>query len=52
MIKEEEKLVLNTLLAKYRAKAYNELQYLLNEQDTSEVMGQSGTKYKLKIQAV
>ena len=52
MNKEEAKMVLNTLLAKYRAKTYSDLQYLMNEQDTSEVMGESGTKYQLEIQAV
>jgi len=44
--------VLNTSLNKYRAKSYNELQYLLNEQDTLEVKTESGTKYQLEIQAV
>ena len=52
MNKEEAKIVLNALLAKYRAKTYNDLQYLLNEQDTSEVMAESGAKYQLEIQAV
>ncbi len=44
--------MLNTSLNKYRAKSYNELQYLLNEQDTLEVKTESGTKYQLEIQAV
>lgn len=52
MNKEEAKTVLNTLLARYRAKSYNDLHYLLNEQDTSEVVAESGTKYQLEIQAV
>ena len=54
MDKEEAKIVLNTFLAKYRAKTYNDLQYLLNEQDTSEVEveAESGAKYQLEIQAV
>ncbi len=52
MNKEEAKTVLNTLLAKYRAKTYNDLQYLLNEQDSSEVEVESGAKYQLEIQAV
>lgn len=52
MDKEEAKIVLNTLLAKYRAKTYNDLQYLLNEQDTSEVEAESGAMYQLEIQAV
>ena len=52
MNKDEAKKVLNTLLARYKAKTYSELQYLLNEQDTSEVIAESGTKYQLEIQAV
>ena len=52
MNKEEAKILLNTLLAKYRAKTYNDLQYLLNEQDTSEVEAESGAKYQLEIEAV
>lgn len=52
MNKEEAISVLNTLLSKYRDKSYNELQYLLNEQDTLEVKTESGTKYQLEIQAV
>lgn len=52
MDKEEAKIVLNTLLAKYRAKTYNDLQYLLNEQDISGVEAESGAMYQLEIQAV
>ena len=52
MNKEEATIVLNASLSKYRAKTYNELQYLLNEQDTSEVKAESGAKYQLEIQAV
>ena len=52
MNKEEAIGVLNTSLSKYRAKSYNELQYLLNEQDTLEVKAESGAKYQLEIQAV
>ncbi len=39
-------------LANTGHKSYNELQYLLNEQDTPEVKTESGAKYQLEIQAV
>ena len=52
MNKYEAKEILNTRLARYKTKTYRGLQYLLNEQNTSEVITASGTKYQLKIQAV
>jgi len=52
MNKEEAKVVLSKLLADYKAKSYNDLRYLLNKQDTSEVTANSGAKYQIEIQAV
>ncbi len=52
MNKEEAKSVLGKALGAYRTKTYNELGYLLETQDTSEVTAESGTNYQLEIQAV
>lgn len=52
MNKEEAKSVLAKTLGAYRTKTHNELQYLLETQDTSEVTAESGTNYQLEIQAV
>jgi hypothetical protein len=52
MNKEEAELVLAKLLSEYSEKCYNELQYLLSTQDTSEVSTKSGNKYQLEFQAV
>ena len=52
MNKEEAKSVLAKLFAEYAARHYNELRYLLDTQDTSEVSTKSGKKYQLEFQAV
>lgn len=52
MNKEEAKSVLAKLLGEYRAKTYNELLYLLETQDTSELKAESGRNYQLEFQAV
>ncbi len=52
MNKEEAKSVLAKFLGEYRSKTYNELLYLLETQDTSEVTAESGTNYQLEFQAV
>ena len=52
MNKDEAKSVLAKSLVEYAAKSYNELQYLLDTQDTSEVSAESCKKYQLEFQAV
>ena len=52
MNKEEAKSVLAKFLGEYRAKTYDELLYLLETPDTSEVTAESGTNYQLEFQAV
>ena len=52
MNQEEAKSVVAKLFAEYAARHYNELQYLLDTQDTSEVSTKSGKKYQLEFQAL
>jgi hypothetical protein len=48
----EAESLLQTELAKYRAKKYRELVGLVGTPQTSEVAAPSGTKYQLEIQAL
>jgi len=52
MDKKEARSILKEHLARYRAKPYPDLLYLLEDQDTFEVTGPSGTQYQLEFQAV
>jgi hypothetical protein len=52
MNRDEAKAILSRELAAYRKRQYSELLYLLKSQDTKEVIGASGNKYQLEIQAV
>ncbi len=52
MNKKEAKEVLSKLLSDYQAKSYNELQLLLNSQNTIEVKTDAGVKYQIEFQAV
>ena len=51
MNKTEARSVLRAELAKYRAKSYPDLLYLLKSQDCSEVKGPSGVLYQIEITA-
>lgn len=52
MNREEAKAILSRELGVYRERRYSELLYLLNSQDTKEVIAVSGKKYQLEFQAV
>ena len=52
MDKEEAVRVLAQELTRYRRETYTKLQRLLKEVDVYEVVGPSGTKYQVEIQAV
>jgi hypothetical protein len=51
MDSNEARTLLLTEMVRYRRTSYLELQRLLNEQDTCEAVGPSGTKYQIEIQA-
>jgi hypothetical protein len=52
MGKYEAKQVLAKALETYRQRSYQELQYLLETQDTAEVTTDTGKLYQLEFQAV
>jgi hypothetical protein len=47
----EARAILLAESARYRAKSYKDLVYLLEHQDCYEVEGRSGARYQLEIQA-
>ena len=49
---DEARTLLAAELARYRSQSYRELQRLLGAQDTYELIGPSGAKYQVEIQAV
>lgn len=52
MNRDEAKAILSRELMAYRKRPYGELLYLLESQDTKEVIGASGKTYQLEFQAV
>ena len=49
---EEAKALLAELLTTYREKKYDVLKQLVGNQDTNELIANSGTKYQIEFQAV
>jgi len=52
MNRDEAKAILSRELVAYRMRPYGELLYLLETQDTKEIIGASGKTYQLEFQAV
>ena len=52
MDKKEAKEILATHLQRYRRCPYQELLYLLNTQDTSEITAPSGNWYQIEVEAM
>lgn len=51
MDKIEARQIIESELEKYRKKDYGDLQYLLERQDVYEIIGKTGIKYNIEIQA-
>lgn len=52
MNRDEAKAILSRELGAYRKRQYSELLYLLQSQDTKEVIAVTGKKYQLEFKAV
>ena len=52
MDKTEAKKILTEHLEQYRKRSHSELTQIINEPENFTVMGDSGTKYQLEIEAV
>lgn len=52
MDQEEARTILAKELEVYRRRSYNDLQYLLDRQDTTEIKASSGVVYQLEFLAV
>lgn len=51
MDKTEAKKILTEQLERYRKRSHSELTQLIDQPETFTVMGESGTKYQIEIQA-
>ncbi len=52
MDKQEAKAILSVQLDEYRRRSYSDLRNLLESQETSEVTGDSGTRYQLEFYSI
>ena len=52
MNREEARQVLAQVVSRYQARTYDDLLYLLDAPDTSDITAESGTNYQLEVQAV